>query len=83
MDEPALNLGSEEHGGVSQPDPQSEEGSESPNVDVSIVQDQDSAPLTASSDPISGFSAEVNDGPSIPNVQDSITERQAFIFLSL
>ncbi|XP_062260315.1 SUN domain-containing ossification factor-like isoform X1 [Platichthys flesus] len=59
---------------MSQSEQEPEPNSEDPNHDTSVIQEHDSPALLPSSGPVSGFSTELNDNPSIINLQDSVTE---------
>ncbi|XP_070701935.1 SUN domain-containing ossification factor-like [Pempheris klunzingeri] len=57
---------------ISQPEPEPEQSSANHHPETPIAQDQDSASLLPSTDPVSGFAAELKDNPIIPNFQDNI-----------
>lgn len=79
MDEPTIEVELEAVKGLSQPEPEPEQGSENLNIVASIAQDQESALPLPSSDSVSGSAAELKDNPNIPDLQDDIPTRQAFI----
>ncbi|KAM9845440.1 uncharacterized protein ACBR49_012173 [Aulostomus maculatus] len=73
LDESSVDL--ETDVGIAHPDPEPDQGSEIPDLEVSVTQDQESAPLTAPSDLISSFAAEEDiDSPS--TLQDNIPHRR-------
>ncbi|XP_034469713.1 SUN domain-containing ossification factor-like isoform X2 [Hippoglossus hippoglossus] len=59
---------------MSQSEQEPEPNSENPNHETSVVQEHDSPALLPSSDPVSGFSTELKDNPSIINLEDSVTK---------
>lgn len=79
MEEPIIEEEMEADKGISQPEPETEHSSENQNPETSITQDQDSASLLPSSDPVSDFAAELEDNTNILNLQDNIKDRQDII----
>ncbi|XP_036939910.1 SUN domain-containing ossification factor-like isoform X1 [Acanthopagrus latus] len=71
-EEPAVELELEAHKGLSQPEPEPEQISENQHPETSITQDQDSAPLLPSPDPLSGPASGLSDNPDILDIQDNI-----------
>ncbi|XP_056248064.1 SUN domain-containing ossification factor-like isoform X1 [Seriola aureovittata] len=57
---------------ISQSEPEIEPSSENQHHETTGIQDQDSAALLPSSNPVSDFAAELKDSPSILNLQDNI-----------
>lgn len=78
-EEPAVELELEAHKGLSQPEPEPEQISENQHPETSITQDQDSAPLLPSPDPLSGPASGLSDNPDILDIQDNIPNRQDII----
>eukprot|EP00064_Thunnus_orientalis_P013008 superscaffoldBa00002063_g13045 len=70
-DEPTVEVKLEAAKGLSQPEPEPEQGSENQNIEASITQDQESALLLPSSDSVSGSAAEFKDNTNIPDLQDN------------
>ena len=81
MDETTVQVQLEAAKGLSQPEPEPEQGSENLIIDASINQDQESALLLPSSnpDPVSAVEFEDKSAPYIPDPQDHIPTRQAII----
>lgn len=78
-EEPAVEVELEADKGFSQPEPEPEQISENQHPKASISQNQDSASLPSSSEPLSGYAAELKDNPNILNLQDDIPNRQDII----
>lgn len=78
-EEPAVEVELEAHKGLSQPEPEPEQISENQHSETSITQDQDSAPLLPSPDPLSVPAAGLRDNPAILDIQDNIPNRQDII----
>ncbi|XP_040000081.1 SUN domain-containing ossification factor-like isoform X2 [Xiphias gladius] len=72
VEEPTIEAEVEADNKISQSEPDPEPKSDYQHHETSVIQDQDSADLLPSSDPISGFAAEFKDNPSIPNLQNNI-----------
>lgn len=79
MEEPAVEVELEADKGFSQPEPEPEQISENQHPKASISQNQDSASLQSSSEPLPGYAAELKDNPNILNLQDDIPNRQDII----
>ncbi|KAF1383452.1 hypothetical protein PFLUV_G00132040 [Perca fluviatilis] len=74
VEEPIVEEEMEADKGISQPEPETEQSPENPNPETSITQDQDSASLLPSSDPVSDVAAELEDNANILYLQDNIKD---------
>ncbi|XP_032386475.1 SUN domain-containing ossification factor isoform X1 [Etheostoma spectabile] len=74
VEEPIVEEEMEADKGISQPEPETEQSSENQNPETSISQDQDSASLLPSAEPVSDFAAKLEDNSNILNLQDNIKD---------
>ncbi|XP_040911198.1 SUN domain-containing ossification factor-like isoform X2 [Toxotes jaculatrix] len=72
VEEPSVETEAEADMEISQSEPEPEPSLENPPHETSVIEEQNSAALLPSSDPVSGFAAEVKDSPSIPSLRDNI-----------
>lgn len=75
MEEPAA----EADKGISQPEPEPEQISENHHPQASVTQNQDSASLLSTPEPLSDYAAELKDDPNILDLQDNVPDRQDII----
>ncbi|XP_071347815.1 SUN domain-containing ossification factor-like isoform X2 [Trachinotus anak] len=72
VEESTVELGVEADKKISQSEHEPEPSSENQHHETHDIQDQDSAAPLPSSDPVTGFAAELKGNPSILNLQDNI-----------
>lgn len=76
MEEATVEVELEADKRISQPEPESEQSAEKQHPETSTTQNQVSASLLPSSDPVTGFAAELKDNHNNLYLQENIPNRQ-------